>query len=1034
MKPIPLMKRTPLSVFLILALHSTTVEAGGVYTWNGLKSNDASDINNWSYNSNPLLTYDILHINSNSPSPLWTHTDASGTSFPYSYDSQIEIGQKAGANGLLTLRRSDSLYSYIHVRSIEVGTNSGRGVLDIYTPEIAPNQGYATVIKASNGIAIGSGLNSQGTVNIFGSGKTTQSQNMQSATLDIDASNSVIAIGTQGGHGVMNINGGSVSAGTYNSLSTANFVLGQGRGSYGEVNVLAGGKLAQGMNNPYGTTDNQPRIGDSGGTGILNIIGSISKDAVSRAHFGSGLSVGYGSGSVGQINITDGGEMLTGNTFDINSYNPQTGGYTSYPVNIGVSGGIGRVLIDGASGNGKASIWRVIGPFYATGGAPVMDGKLYIGASGQGDVTVSNEGILDVGRGSYGPGYDGNYSSYYHLTDFTSGTGAVYLGVNAGSSGSLNIGARQGLVPQRPGDVRAAEIYFGAGDGSLVFNHTSQNGTYSFKPQLISGTGKSNIIHLAGVTRLEDVGGRDQSTFTGQTKVSGGTLVVDTRLGGSVIVENRAVLTGKGAAGNTIIKSGGILAPERFAKTPEDNNRLYVDSLTFEPGSVYEIGGSDNALSDDVWATTAYGGSGRITINGGSIHVKARAGAWSMIGFPYTVLISDSGDITGKFASTTTDMAFLDVKAEYYPDVVVLRTSRNSTKFEDIPDDDNGKGTGGAVEDLGPGNPIYQEVIGMTPEEANRTFENLNGEIHAGVMSTLLNTSRYSRVAVNHHLLQLPLDAEKGLWVDTWGYNGSLDGNKETARLNYNGTGFLLGLDTYISETGESVLGFAMGYERSKTNIDSTRQSRADLDTIHGMVYGRSKLGTVDLRGGFGLSSTEVDTTRNVNVPGVAGKYTADYSALNLQAFIEASRKFSLGDRMDISPYVNLSHQNLKTRGFKENGGGAALRGNARTSSLTSSIIGFHTKMTADSVVSVYSDLGWKYNFNTDATGADLNFVDGARRFKIHGQKLNDNSLVAGLGVGFKPRKDVNILIGYEGEFGNQEKNNAVKAQFEWRF
>ena len=1039
MKHIEFIRRTPLSTFLILALHSAYAEAGGVYTWSGVNDNNATDIRNWAYSDAPSSDYNQFVINSDSRSPVWVHDDTVPPSPPFSslWSTRLAVGQQAGTTGSLDIKRADSSGGGIGMHSAEVGENGGQGTLNIHAPEMPLYPGSSTVLQLSNGLTIGSGLNSRGTVNILGSGKNTQMQNMQSATLDLGSG--TMTIGSLGGHGVMNVNGGSINAGSYNSQSTPNFTLGQGLGSYGEVNVLAGGKFAHGMNNPTGTADTQPRIGDAGGTGKLNITGSLNNDTVSRAHFGSGLSVGYGAGSIGEVRITEGGEMLTGNTFNPDSYNPQTGSYDVInPVSVGVAGGTGRVLIDGTSSGGKASVWRVIGPFYATGGLPMTDGKLYIGASGQGDVTVANGGVLDIGKGNYGAVYDysdPNYpKSYYHLTDFTSGTGIVYLGVGAGSSGSLNIGAGQGRAPQAPGIVNAAEIQFGAGSGSLVFNHTSADGVLSFKPQLVSGSGQSNIIHLAGVTRLEDVDGRDQRSFTGLTRVAGGTLVVDTRLGGAMTVESGGTLAGLGSAGSTTIKSGGTLAPARFTKSSSENSRLYVDSLTFEPGSILEIGISDNNLSDDVWATTINGGSGKITITGGTIQVKARPGAWNLRDYVYTVLRSDSSDVTGQFTAVTTDLAFLKLKAEYYPDSVVLRTFRNSTEFEDIPDDDNGKGTGGAVEDLGPDNPIYEDVIGMTPDQAKRAFENLGGEIHGGVQSALLNTSRYARLAVNRHLLELPLDTQKGLWIDTWGYDGSLDGNDKTARLDYNGTGFLMGLDTYRSESGETTFGFAMGYERSKMSIGSTRQSNTDVNVVHGLAYGRTQLGSVDLRSGFGVSSMEVDTTRNVNVSSVAGKYTADYSALNLQAFIEASRRFSLSEKVGLTPYINLSHQQLETRSFTEHGGNAALHGRANTSRLTSSIIGFYTHLTVDPVLSIYSDLGWRHNFNNDATGVDLNFVDGSRRFRINGPKLNNDSVVASLGVGFKLRKDMTFRLGYEGEFGQLERENAAKAQFEWYF
>src|SRR5262249_58331361 len=92
--------------------------------------------------------------------------------------------------------------------------------------------------------------------------------------------------------------------------------------------------------------------------------------------------------------------------------------------------------------------------------------------------------------------------------------GSVQLASGAGSIGTLNIGAGPGNPPTAPGTLNTAAVSFGAGTGTINFNHTATD--YVFAPA-ISGNGAVNV--LAGTTILTA-----DSTYTGGTAISAGTL------------------------------------------------------------------------------------------------------------------------------------------------------------------------------------------------------------------------------------------------------------------------------------------------------------------------------------------------------------------------------------------------------------------------------------------------------------------------------------------------------------------------------
>ena len=96
----------------------------------------------------------------------------------------------------------------------------------------------------------------------------------------------------------------------------------------------------------------------------------------------------------------------------------------------------------------------------------------------------------------------------------TLNAGTITLASSAGSSGTLNIGAGAGNPAVAPGTLDTPSIIFGAGTGTINFNHTSAN--YVFAPA-ISGNGRVNV--LAGTTILTA-----DNTYSGGTTITAGTL------------------------------------------------------------------------------------------------------------------------------------------------------------------------------------------------------------------------------------------------------------------------------------------------------------------------------------------------------------------------------------------------------------------------------------------------------------------------------------------------------------------------------
>lgn len=197
-------------------------------------------------------------------------------------------------------------------------------------------------------------------------------------------------------------------------------------------------------------------FGNNGFSGTATISGADSEIVVN-----GGLFVGAYDG-VGHILVEDGGTLTTPD------------GYISQ-----YDGSLGTVTV-----TGSGSEWNA-------------DDMVRVGGSegnydATGILTISNEGLVNIDDG-------GSNLLVAHST---------------GSTGTLIIGAAQGDDAVAAGTLQARRVVFGAGDGTLVFNHTDEN--YIFSTD-ITGTGE--VLHLSGTTTLTG-----ENTYTGGTIVSGGTL------------------------------------------------------------------------------------------------------------------------------------------------------------------------------------------------------------------------------------------------------------------------------------------------------------------------------------------------------------------------------------------------------------------------------------------------------------------------------------------------------------------------------
>ena len=348
------------------------------------------------------------------------------------------------------------------------------------------------------------------------------------------------------------------------------------------------------------------------GTGMLTIQsgGTLadSSGAIGNLPGGVGTVTVTGAGS----NWQNAGVMVVGGqgtgTLIIQGGGTAQDGVSSGGSSIGLlAGSTGTVIV-----TGPGSSW-INGP----------QAGLNIGSFGTGTLTIANGGrvvditplVTNVGSaaGSHGTvTVTGPGSLWSDIAGFrigNSGTGTltiadggnviaptVTIAANPNSTGTLNIGAGASNAAVAPGTLTAPSVAFGAGTGTINFNHTSAD--YVFAPA-ISGGGTVNV--LAGTTILTA-----DNSYTGGTTVSGGTLAVGDFAhpsaalsgGGPITVGSGGTLGGYGSVTGPVINSG-VIAPG--SATP---------GLSGSPMGAFTINGNYAGVGGTMAINSVLGGDG----------------------------------------------------------------------------------------------------------------------------------------------------------------------------------------------------------------------------------------------------------------------------------------------------------------------------------------------------------------------------------------------------------------------------------------
>lgn len=795
-----------------------------------------------------------------------------------------------------------------------------------------------------------------------------------------------------------------------------------------------------------------------GGTGFIQ--GTFSRQSTivnNGAIFG-----GNSTGSTGGVGVNLAGLAAFTNNGTI------TGG-------SGVNGGSGAQVRRGSSMTNYGSI--------AGGNALTAGGGVGIDLGGPGDpADLTNHGLIRGGSGFTNSGYgvyvragggqivntgtiEGSNSAAIVANAGTVSLDIVNSGTIRGGAGENAIGWLSGITPTTGKltlELQAGSVI----EGNVVANATGANDTLRLAGSgdwtLDGGIGSSG--QYRNFDSLEKTGSgtwtiTSSGDFSGATTITEGTLRVNGSLAGSAVtVASGARLGGSGTVGATTVTSGGRIAPGNSIGTLTVNG-AYVQGV----GAVYEVEiDPGSATSDRIQV------NGTATLaSGAALSIVNYTGAAYVAGQRYTIL--SSAGLSGSYGSddyTVTPFLSLRNSTDATNAYLTVVQTRSVGSVGTTP---NEVAVGSGIDSLPAGNAVQTQVTNSaTLDQARGALGYLAGEIHASAKTALIEESWLLRQAVNDRLRaafgtvgaapmatlaygftadlapavkgplpRLPSAERFAVWGQGYGSWGRSDGDGNAGTLTRSTGGLLVGADAALFDTLR--LGVVAGYSRSDFDVGA-RLSSGESDHYHLGLYGGGQWGALGLRLGASYTWHDLSTRRGVVAAGLGDLLRADYAAGTAQLFGEAGWRIDLGQsalgKVALEPYAGLAYVDLRSDGFHERGGAAALAGDGDDTGLGYATLGLRAAATTrlqGMDLTLRGGLGWRHAFGDIDPKVSLAFSGGSP-FAIAGLPIaRDAALVeAGLDLAIAAR--ASLGVSYSAQIAQDADNHAFKANLAVRF
>lgn len=651
----------------------------------------------------------------------------------------------------------------------------------------------------------------------------------------------------------------------------------------------------------------------------------------------------------------------------------------------------------------------------------------------------------------------GDQTTIVEAKDWTVRDGGGLVVMNEGLINNIHIQSKNPGEDER--DVFAAFDFAGTYGGS------------------ISGDGE---VYKIGGGSLTFTGNSD--LFEGTTHVAGGSLTLDSELGGDVRIWEDSLFTlnedavvggsvfvndgGDFMGGGTIQRDLNVLSGGSVSFIGDTGTITVDNNFVFEDGAVMNVfinhsGADINSLIEV--GGEAIVGRGTIYLTGIEIPDNGKVeGFWTIVNAPV-----DGVTITGCdpiLVSNTNYLYFTpELIIDEYTINIGLRPNRDGPGIPiDLVGATHNQKEAARVLNRYREGKLYNHLLLLTEDNnVESILDHFTGEVHATAETVREQRDmRFGRL-LRSRSLRVRDDFSGGddegvyrvgsnggalaslnpmawqprsntaVWAEMEGSSSRLSYDANAALGQVRGMGVTAGIETRIRD--ELAVGMALHYSRDRLWVDE-RSSKAVIDSfqVGGYISNNVEFGPgrVRVTGGAMAGLHQSETERRIRFNSFDEELGARYWSQSAGVFGEvgwASEPFS---GFLLEPYFGVDYRLQRTSGFDETGGSAALSSDASRRSGFSTTLGIRASGDVTDWMSVDLDTSWRVNYRAGEGSKGMYFSDSLTKgtMDIIGGDVSKNEWRSGVGLRVHPKSGLDMRVGYDATLGRRttDHNGSV--------
>jgi outer membrane autotransporter protein len=322
-------------------------------------------------------------------------------------------------------------------------------------------------------------------------------------------------------------------------------------------------------------------------------------------------------------------------------------------------------------------------------------------------------------------------------------------------------------------------------------------------------------------------------------------------------------------------------------------------------------------------------------------------------------------------------------------------------------------------------NDMFVGLLPLTDGALTSALNRLSGEIHATLTDGLLAHTFMNENAILNRLVHDPVDEPPAVWVQGSGEWDRFEGVGGTNNGSSRSGGIEGGYDTPVGDGMR--LGVAGAYSGGTVHVPDLG-SHASTTGYDLALYGEGG-DALHLRAGAGHTESIIHTSRSITVPSVQ-TLTAHYGTQAWYAFGELTYPWK-SDNYTLEPLADLNYIHLRTAGFTETGGSAAVTGLAQDQDVYLMTLGARISATMGDNFTPSAMLGWRHA-EGDLGATITQIFNSGVSFTSAGTPISRDAAVASVGFDYVPYTGLKLSAAYVGEFSSRVTANGVNVGLNW--